>query len=147
MVLLSCLYGHLLQGIQKNMQQFEMCATMEWLERKERGSTTGCRNVRSLQPSKQHALCKIVNSIEEHVFVKSFYQTCSFVTVQRQLWRKFNRWQSPVRFGISHLAQKFDGSVCDDKKGVVGRYRSTCIKDTVVCVHKVLLWSPRKSVT
>jgi len=41
------------------MQQFEMSATMEWLVEKVKGGTTGCENVRNLQPRKQHALLQM----------------------------------------------------------------------------------------
>jgi len=36
---------------------------------KTKGGTTGCGNNRRLQLSKQCTLCKIVYSMEEHVFV------------------------------------------------------------------------------
>jgi len=42
--------------------------------RKVKGGATGCGNVMSLQPSKQHALCEEACNMEEHVFiVKTFY--------------------------------------------------------------------------
>jgi hypothetical protein len=47
-----------LQSIQKNTQQFETRVTMEWRVGKVKGGTTGCGNVRVLQPSKERALCK-----------------------------------------------------------------------------------------
>jgi hypothetical protein len=53
-----------LPGIQKNMQQFEMCTTMEWLVGEVKGHTTGYRNVRNSQLNKQCALCKTVYSME-----------------------------------------------------------------------------------
>jgi hypothetical protein len=57
------------------------------------GGTTGCRNIRSLQPSKQHALYKMAYSREEYMStVKTFYQTNNFVTVQRQFWRCHKQW-------------------------------------------------------
>jgi len=53
---------------------------------------TGCRNIRNLQSCKQHTLYKMAYIMEEHVLiVKAFYQTSSFMTVQRQFQRKFNR--------------------------------------------------------
>jgi hypothetical protein len=53
---------------------------------------SGCGNVGSLQPFKQYTLCKMAESMEEHVFIsKTLYKTSSFVTVQRQFWKKFNR--------------------------------------------------------
>jgi len=52
-------------------------------------------------------LCEMAHGVEEHVFiVKIFYQTISFVTVQRQFWRKFSRWQAPAVFAIIDLVQK-----------------------------------------
>jgi hypothetical protein len=36
-----------------------------------KGGTTGCRNVSSLQPSKQHALCKMAYSVEHMSIVKN----------------------------------------------------------------------------
>jgi hypothetical protein len=100
-----------------------MRTAIEWLVGKVKGSTTGCRTVRSLQLSKQHTLCKMAYSVEELVFiVKTFYQTSSFVTVQRQFQRKFNMQQAPVS-SASCLVQKFEltGCVCNNSKGVVGR--------------------------
>jgi len=44
---------------------------------------TGCRNVRSFQLSKQRMLWKMEYMVEECVFVKTFYQTSSLVTVQQ----------------------------------------------------------------
>jgi len=59
---------------------------------KGKGSTARCRNVRNLQLSKQHALRKMAYNVEEHVFtVKTFYQTHSFVIMQRLLQRKCKR--------------------------------------------------------
>jgi hypothetical protein len=47
--------------------------------------TTACGNVRSLQLSKQLALCKMAYGVEERVFiVKTVYKTSSFVKVQSQ---------------------------------------------------------------
>jgi len=80
----------------------------------------------------------MVYSVEECVFiVKTFYKT-SFVTVQRQFQRKFNRQQAPVRSAISCLVQKFEltGSVCNNEKGAVGRHRSSHTQDSVAYVHK-----------
>jgi hypothetical protein len=81
--------------------------------------------------------------------VKTFYQTSNFVTVQRQFQRKSNMQQAPARSAVSHLVQKIEltGSVCDNKKGVVGRHRPACMQDSVSRVHEALLQSPRKSVT
>jgi len=63
------------------MQQFGMPTTVEWLVEKGKGGTIGFRNAQSLQLSKQHALCKMVYSVEEHMFiVKTFYQSSSFNT-------------------------------------------------------------------
>jgi hypothetical protein len=53
------------QGIQKNMQQFETHGTMEWLVAKVKGGTTGCGNIRSLLLSKRHRLYLIAYSVEE----------------------------------------------------------------------------------
>jgi hypothetical protein len=71
------------------------------------------------------------------------------VTLQRQFQGKFNTQQAPARSAISHLVQKFEstGSVCDKKKGVVGRHRSAHMWDSVDRVHEALLWSLRKSDT
>jgi hypothetical protein len=93
----------------------------------------------------QLGVCSQVNSVHgagwctawRSVFVvKTLYQTISFVTVQRQFQRKFNRQQVLARCAISHLVQKYGlpGSVCNKKKGVVGRHRSACVQDSVSCV-------------
>jgi hypothetical protein len=89
-------------------------------------------------------------SVEERVFiVKTFYQTSSFVTVQRQFPRKLNMRQAPARSAISRLVQKFEltAIVCDKKKDVVRRHRSATTQDSVARVREALLRSPRKSVT
>jgi hypothetical protein len=70
-----------IQDIQKGMKQFEMGATMEQVW-KVKGGTTGCENAGNLQPSKQHALCKVAYIVEK---------CCRFVTVQRLFHRKCNR--------------------------------------------------------
>jgi hypothetical protein len=108
------------------------------------------RDFRCLQSGKQSALCNMAYGVEECMFIiKTFYQTCSFVTVQRQFQRKFNTRQAPARLAISRLVQKFEstGSVCDNKKGVVGRHRSARMQGNVARTHEALLRSPRKSVT
>jgi hypothetical protein len=65
-----------IQCLHKNAQQFKTHGTMKWLVGKVKGGTTGCGNVRSLDPSKQCALCKMAYSGEKYVFnVKTFYQT------------------------------------------------------------------------
>jgi hypothetical protein len=45
------------------MEQFEMCATIEWLVWKEKGDTSGCGYVRSLK------LCKMVYSMDGGAYV------------------------------------------------------------------------------
>jgi hypothetical protein len=67
-------------------------------------STTGCRSVRSFQLDKWHMLCKMVYSIEEHMFtVKTFYQISSFVRIQRQFLSKWkgNRHQQDLQVLIN----------------------------------------------
>jgi len=57
--------------------------------------------------------------------VKTFYQTSSFVTVQRvsdEIWQDKHQ---------PDLQSELSGSVCNIKKGVVGRYRSACMHDSV----------------
>jgi hypothetical protein len=80
-------------------------------------------SVRSLSLSEQNTLCKIVYSLEKHVFVRTLHQISCTVTVKRKFWRKFNRQMAPATSAISHLVQKFElnGNVCGNKKGVVGR--------------------------
>jgi len=52
---------------------------MKLLVGRVKGGTTGCRNVRSLQESKQRPLCKMAYSVEEHVFtVKTLHETNRF---------------------------------------------------------------------
>jgi len=51
--------------IQKNVQQFETHATMEWLVGKVKNGTTGYRDFRNLQLSKQSALCKMTYNMEQ----------------------------------------------------------------------------------
>jgi hypothetical protein len=95
-------------------------------------------------------VCKMVQSMKEYMFiVEPFYQTSSFVWVQRPLWRKFNRWQAPPRYAIIYLVQKTEliGSVCKNKKGVVGMYRSSHTWENAACVHETLFYSLRISVT
>jgi hypothetical protein len=127
-----------------------MHITMEWLVGKVKDGTDGWKNVKVCSHVKQCALCKIVYSMEEHVFiVKIFHQTSSFVMVPRQFWRIFNRWQAAAKSAITCVVQKSEltGNVCNNKKGVVGRHRSACTQDNVAHVHELLLQSPRKSVT
>jgi len=77
---------------------------MEWLVGKVECGATGCGYIMSFLLSKQHTLCRMTYCIEGHVFiVKTFYHTSSFVTVQRQFQRNFNRWQAPARSAASHL--------------------------------------------
>jgi hypothetical protein len=76
-------------------------------------------------------------SMEERVLtVKTFYQTRSFMRVQRYFLKKFNRRQAPA---VSRLVQTFEltGSVCYNKKRVVGRHRSARTHDNVArCPRK-----------
>jgi len=60
-----------------------MHATVECLEGKVEGCITGCRNVRSFQLNKEHTLSKMAYSEECVCTIKTFYETSSFVTVQR----------------------------------------------------------------
>jgi hypothetical protein len=56
-----------------------MRTTMEWLAGKIKGGTTGCGNIRSLQPSKQCVLCKMAYSTEECVYCQNIlpnHQIC-----------------------------------------------------------------------
>jgi hypothetical protein len=79
--------------------------------------------------------------MEECIFIfKTFYQTSSYVTVQRQFQRKFIRLQAPAGSAIVHLVQKVEltGSGCDNK-GMVGKHRSVHTRDNVACVLKALL--------
>jgi hypothetical protein len=97
-------------GIQKNMHQFEMQATMEWLVGKVTGGTTECGNIRSLQLSQQCTLCKMVYSTEECVLTdKTVYQSVLL-------------WQCKESWGNS-TGQKFEvtGNVRNNKKGYGGK--------------------------
>jgi hypothetical protein len=47
---------------------------------KVKGGSNGCGNFRRFQLSKQDAVCKMVQSMKEYMFiVEPFYQTSSFV--------------------------------------------------------------------
>jgi hypothetical protein len=57
--------------------------------------------------------------------------------------------QAPARSAISRLVQKFEltGSVCGNKKSVIGRHRSSRTRYNVAREREALLRCPRKCVT
>jgi hypothetical protein len=81
-------------------------------------------------------------SVEEGMsIVKTFYQTNSFVAVQRQFRSEFNAQQAPAISAIDRLVQKFEktDSVCNNKIGAMGRHRSARTQDNVARTCEVLL--------
>jgi hypothetical protein len=48
--------------------------------------------------------------------------------------------QAPESYAIICMVQKFEltGSICNNKKGVVGRYRSAHVQDNVAHTHEML---------
>jgi hypothetical protein len=87
--------------------------------------------------------------VEEREFiVKGVYHTSSFVTVQRQFRRKFNRRQAPARSTISHLVQKFEELVVSATlRGVMGSHLWAHTQLSVARFREALRRRPRKSVT
>jgi hypothetical protein len=104
---------------EKNIKQFEMRPTVEWLQGKVKGGSTRCGKARSLSRVNRARYARWPTAWRSVRLLSKHFTKPVVLYSGKTVRRKCNMRQIPARSAVSRLVQKLEltVSVCDKKKG------------------------------